>query len=52
MDQTDAVEECRSADIALRDARAALHAHHPPRNMTFNQELVQADIFVGPRGCC
>jgi len=46
MDQTDAVEECRSADVALRDARAALHAHYPPRNMTFNQELVQAAIFV------
>jgi hypothetical protein len=46
MDQTDAVEECRSADVTLRDARAALHAHHPPRNMTFNQELVQAAIFV------
>ena len=32
----------------MRDARAALHAHHPPRNMTFNQELelVQAAIFV------
>jgi len=46
--QTDAVEECRSADVAVRDARAALHAHHPPRNMTFNQELelVQAAIFV------
>ena len=47
MDETDAVEECcRSADVALRDARAALHAHLPPRNMTFNQELVQAAIFV------
>ena len=47
MDETDAVEECcRSADVALRDARAALHAHPPPRNMTFNQELVQAAIFV------
>ena len=46
MDQTDAVEECRSADVALRDACAALHAHHPPRNMTFNQELVQTAIFV------
>jgi len=41
MDEIDAVEEeCRSTDVALRDARAALHAHHPPRNMTFNQELV------------
>jgi len=46
MDQTDAVEECRSTDVALRDARAALHVHHPPRNMTFNQELVQVAIFV------
>ena len=47
MDEIDAVEEeCRSTDVALRDARAALHAHYPPRNMTFNQELVQAAIFV------
>jgi len=46
MDHTDAIEECRSADVALRDACAALHEHHPPRNMTFNQELVQAAIFV------
>jgi len=46
MDQTNAFEECRSADVALHDARAALHAHHPPRNMTFNQELVQGAIFV------
>jgi hypothetical protein len=47
MDQTDAVEEeCHSADVTLRDVRAALHAHHPPRNMTFNQELVQVAIFV------
>ena len=46
MDQTDAVEECRSADVTLHDARAVLHAHHPPRNMTLNQELVQTAIFV------
>jgi len=47
MDETDAVEEdCRSADVALCDARAPLHAHHSTRNMTFNQELVQAVIFV------
>ena len=47
MDEIDAAgNECHSADVALRDARVALHADNPPQNVTFNEELVQVSIFV------
>lgn len=47
MNEIDAIrDECRSADVTLRDSRIALHAHNPPPNVTCNQELVEPAIFV------